>query len=82
MSKTVPTSFRLPEKTISRLDELAGVFGSRHRVDTLIQAVDLAYAYHIGSKSVKTGVSGDVTIRITGASGVRVINKGKRAARG
>ncbi len=70
--KPKPTSFRLSERTLERIDILKEDLGARSRVEALEKAVDLAWSMQVGKKGEPTGV----VIEITGATKVNVRKKG------
>ncbi len=77
-----PTSFRLRESTLKKLLEIQTVLDLKNRIDALEQAIDTAHAFHTGKNGANTSGSGnDVTIRITGATGMKVL-QGKHKKKG
>lgn len=78
-----PTSFRLRESTLQKLAEIQKCLDLKNRIDALEQAIYTAHSFYIGKNGANTsGSRNDVTIRITGATGMKVTQEKKKPKRG
>jgi hypothetical protein len=78
-----PTSFRLRESTLKKLLEIQKCLDLKNRIDALEQAIDTAHKFHTGKPNgTNTSGGGGVTIRITGATGMKVTQEKKKPKRG